>query len=304
MSRLAKNKTWLAPAKLNLFLHITGRRDDGYHNLQTVFQLLDYGDHLTFDVSTNGNIEMQTSIAGVADADNLIIRAARLLQKHTACRAGATINIDKVLPMGGGLGGGSSDAATTLLALNQLWCTGLSQSALAELGLQLGADIPVFVRGRSAWAEGVGEKLQPLTLPPRWYVVLNPGVHVDTGELFSHPQLTRDSAAITIRAFHSSNGLCNVFQPLVCELYPPVGQALDALSQVAIERNVTDQHGQIQKPHMTGTGASVFLACETESQAQNVLAGLFVASIDKAITRRGFIARGIDCMPHAVDEGC
>ena len=278
---------WLAPAKLNLFLHITGRRDDGYHLLQTVFQLLDYGDELSFDVGTSSEIRMDTPMDGVPDKENLIIRAASLLQHHTGCTQGALIRIDKKLPMGGGLGGGSSDAATTLLALNQLWQTNLPREQLANLGLQLGADVPVFIYGNSAWASGIGECLEPVSLEPQHYIVMNPGVHISTAELFSHPQLTRDCAAITIRRFHSGVGLCNVFQPLVCELYPPVRQALETLSQAAIRCEVRDKNGEYRSSLLTGTGACVFLACESKAQAQNVLAAL---PEDPAT----FIAKGMD----------
>ena len=254
--------------------------------LQTVFQLLDYGDELDFAISNDSSITMAVPVAGVPDSENLIIRAARLLQSHSGCQSGAVIGIDKRLPMGGGLGGGSSDAATTLTALNQLWGTGLSVDALAALGLQLGADVPVFVHGNTAWAEGVGENLQPLTLPERWYVVLNPGVHVSTAELFSHEELTRDCAAITIRRFHSGVGLRNVFQPLVSELYPAVREALTAVSQAAAQCEVRDARGEFVKARLTGTGACVFLACDSEARAQNVLSALSGF--------KGFIARGID----------
>ena len=282
-----RSATCLAPAKLNLFLHITGRREDGYHLLQTVFQLLDFGDELSCLVTHDGVVRMDSPMIGVPDDDNLIIRAAKLLKHHCNVEAGAVIGIDKKLPMGGGLGGGSSDAATTLLALNRLWQTGLSRDDLAHLGLQLGADVPVFVQGHTAWAEGVGEKLQPLSLPERWFVVINPGVHVVTAELFSHPQLTRDCAAITIRGFHDGVGLCNVFQPLVCELYPPVKAALNTLSQIAIELEVRAENGGQQSAQMTGTGACVFLGCESCRQAQNVLAAMPSGTA-------GFVARGID----------
>ncbi len=292
----ATNQTWLAPAKLNLFLHITGRRPDGYHSLQTVFQLLDFGDELSFEVTSDGVVAMRSPLAGLPDEDNLIIQSARLLKEHSGCQLGVTVDIKKNLPMGGGLGGGSSDAATTLRALNALWQTGLSLQQLAEIGLQLGADVPVFVHGRSAWAEGVGENLQAIDLPECWYAVVNPGVHVSTAELFSHPQLTRDCAAITIRGFHSGVGLCNVFQPLVSELYFPVCEALDALSLLAIECNVRDEHGAIQKPRLTGTGACVFLACDSQEQAQNVLAGLRSGLPDAS----GFVARGISSIQDTV----
>ena len=296
---------WLAPAKLNLFLHITGRRADGYHLLQTVFQLLDYGDELSFETTADGSISLATPMPGVDDDENLIVRAARLLQSHTQCFSGAKININKVLPMGGGLGGGSSDAATTLVALNCLWKTSLSVDALASLGLQLGADVPVFVRGQTAWAEGVGENLTPVELPEHWYVVVNPCVHVSNAELFSHPELTRDCAAITIRGFHEGVGLCNVFQPLVSELYPAVGLALDALSQSAISCNVRTADGEIRSPLMTGTGASVFLACDSYAQAQNVLSGLPIGQSDRSQFEDAvaFVAKGIDSI-YAVEPGC
>ncbi len=294
----AQSRIWLSPAKLNLFLHITGRRADGYHSLQTVFQLLDYGDELSFELTDTGVVAMQSPIAGVADEDNLIVRAARLLQQHCSCESGVTVRIKKILPMGGGLGGGSSNAATTLRALNELWQTGLSTRQLAELGLQLGADVPVFVQGRTAWAEGVGENLQPVTLPERWYVVVNPGVHVSTAELFSHPQLTRDCAAITIRGFHSGVGLCNVFQPLVSELYPPVKEALNALSRSATKHSIRDDHGEVQRPLLTGTGACVFLSCNSEAEARNVLTGLPRFGLpqphENMSVARCFVARGIN----------
>lgn len=277
---------WFAPAKLNLFLHITGRRADGYHLLQTVFQLLDYGDELSFEVTDDGILSMQSPMDGVPDSQNLIVRAAMLLQSRTGCTKGAVVGINKRLPMGGGLGGGSSDAATTLRALNELWQTGLEIDELAALGLELGADVPVFVRGCSSWADGVGENLQPVTLPERWFVVLNPGVHVSTADLFSHPQLTRDCAAITIRGFQSGVGLCNVFQPLVSELFPPVKLALDELSQAAIRCNVREEDGRVRSALLTGTGACVFLACDSNTQAQNVLSGLPAGTA-------AFVARGL-----------
>jgi len=268
------DNTWLAPAKLNLFLHIVGRREDGYHLLQTVFQLLDYGDTLEFNTNKTGELTLQPSLSGVSDDDNLILRAAKLLQRKTGTLLGAGISIDKLLPMGGGLGGGSSNAATTLTALNILWNTKVSQCELAQLGARLGADVPVFVWGKSAWAEGIGEKLQPISLPARWFVVVNPGVHISTAELFSHPRLTRDSATITIRGFHSGKGLSNAFQLLVVEQYPAVKTALDGLSLVAHKCEVKNSQGEVRKPLLTGTGACVFLACDSQSQAQNVLAAL------------------------------
>src|SRR5690606_15121104 len=190
-----------APAKLNLFLHILGRRPDGYHDLQTVFQLLDYGDELEFELRADGQLELSGSPPGVKPDDNLVIKAARRLQQATGSSLGASIHLHKKLPLGGGIGGGSSDAATTLLALNRLWKTALPPDELMALGRELGADVPVFVGGHSAWAEGVGEKLQTIELPQKTFVVLHPGCSVSTAQIFGHPELTRDSAAITVAAF-------------------------------------------------------------------------------------------------------
>ncbi|TVP89712.1 MAG: 4-(cytidine 5'-diphospho)-2-C-methyl-D-erythritol kinase, partial [Pseudomonadaceae bacterium] len=195
-----------APAKLNLFLHITGRRTDGYHTLQTLFQFLDYGDTLHFQPRRDGQIQLHTELEGVDPADNLILRAAKLLQPHCAQHGGADIRLDKRLPMGGGLGGGSSDAATTLLGLNQLWQCGLTLDQLAELGLQLGADVPVFVRGHAAWAEGVGEQLTPVDIEEPWYLVAIPDCNVSTAEVFSDQRLTRDTPPITLAAFREHGG--------------------------------------------------------------------------------------------------
>lgn len=251
---------WPAPAKLNLFLHITGRRSDGFHELQTIFQFLDVGDVLRFAVRSDGQISRVTEIAGVPEADDLVVRAARLLQAETGCAQGADIYLEKNLPMGGGLGGGSSDAATTLVALNQLWGLNLNEDRLAALGLQLGADVPVFVRGHAAWAEGVGEKLEPVTLPEPWYVVLVPGVAVSTAALFSDPQLTRDARPIKIRDYLSglaSGAVGNVFEPLVREKYREIDDALTQLSRYAPAR-------------LTGTGGCVFAAFDDEAQARKV----------------------------------
>lgn len=247
---------WPAPAKLNLFLHITGRRSDGYHELQTLFQFIDYGDELRFRVTDDGIVHRRETLAGVAEDVDLTVRAARLLQAETGCVQGVEIGIDKRLPMGGGLGGGSSDAATTLVALNDLWSLGLSEDELAALGLRLGADVPVFVRGRAAWAEGVGDKLEAVDLPEPWFVVLQPDAHVATAELFADPQLTRDLQPIKIRDYFAGGGQ-NVFEPLVRAAYPDVGAALDWLRARAVAR-------------MTGTGACVFAAFEREAQAREV----------------------------------
>lgn len=258
-----------SPAKLNLFLHITGRRSDGYHSLQTVFQLLDYGDTLYVGSNDSGELVLETAFPGVAHEDNLIVRAARALQAHTACTRGARLAIDKVLPMGGGLGGGSSNAATTLVALNALWDLKLSVDELAALGLGLGADVPVFVRGHSCWAEGVGEAIVPVELPERWYVVLVPPCQVGTKAVFGAPDLTRDSPLITMRDFLEGRAR-NDCEPVVRRRYPAVAEALDWLGQ----------HGEAR---MTGTGACVFAAFSNEDEARTIAAlrapggGLFVA---------------------------
>ena len=261
--------TYASPAKLNLFLHITGRRPDGYHALQTVFQLLDHGDTLHVSADDSGEIVLETGFPGVAHEDNLIVRAARKLAAHTGSTRGARLAIDKRLPMGGGLGGGSSNAATTLVALNELWQLGLSIDELADLGLSLGADVPVFVRGHSCWAEGVGERITPIELPERWYVVLVPDCHVGTRDVFTAPDLTRNTAPITMRAFLAGEGH-NDCEPVVRRRYPAVAQALDWLGQ----------HGDAR---LTGTGACVFAAFSNEDEARTIAAlrapgaGCFVA---------------------------
>ena len=247
-------KSWPAPAKLNLFLHITGRRDDGYHLLQTVFQFLDFGDELMFMPRQDGLIRRLSDVPGVPAEQDLVVRAARLLKQQAGPDAGVDIEINKRLPMGGGLGGGSSDAATTLVALNRIWSVGLSIEQLAALGLQLGADVPVFIHGQAAWAEGVGEVLIPVELPEVWFVVLIPPVNVSTAKVFSDPRLIRDCPAITIRDFLSGQG-GNVCEPLVREGWPEVDAAIRDLSEFAETR-------------MTGTGACVFAAFEEESKAQ------------------------------------
>lgn len=270
------SEAWPAPAKLNLFLHITGRREDGYHLLQTVFQFLDYGDTLTFHPTQDGRIRLLTPLSGVPQETDLTVRAATLLKEKTHCPLGIELQIDKRLPMGGGLGGGSSDAATTLVALNHLWNTGLSVDQLAEMGLQLGADVPVFVRGHAAWAEGVGEKLTPVTLPEPWFLVLIPPVHVDTSKIFSDPELTRDCHGITIRDFLGGHGE-NVCQPLVEKRYPAVAEAIDWL-------------GKYAKAVMTGTGACVFAAFETQTEARE--------TFEKRPTGwQGFVAKGLNRSP-------
>lgn len=249
---------WPAPAKLNLFLHIIGRREDGYHLLQTAFQFIDYCDWLEFRPCTESRIRYRSPLPGVALKHNLVYRAAKLLQQTMACRQGVEICLHKRLPMGGGLGGGSSDAATALVALNRLWRTGLSQEQLAQLGLELGADVPVFIYGRAAWAEGVGEQLQPLELVEPWYLVVTPPVQVATREIFTAPELTRDCKPIRISNFLKGEGQ-NVCQPVVCCRYPLVAQILDWLSQFSPAK-------------MTGTGSSVFAAFAEKQQALETLA--------------------------------
>lgn len=268
--------SWPAPAKLNLFLHITGRRADGYHLLQSVFQFLDYGDSLAFTLRSDGGIRRNDTLPGVAPEQDLIYRAARLLQEHTRCSRGADIALHKHLPMGGGLGGGSSDAATTLVALNQLWQLGLPQAELANLGLKLGADVPVFIHGEAAWAEGVGEQLTPIDLPEPWFVVIIPPIQVATGEIFNAPELTRDCPPITIRDFLSGCG-SNVCQPLVAKRYPAVAEALEWL-------------GQYGRSIMTGTGACVFAAFDARTQAEEVFR-------QRPSGWQGFVAQGKNRSP-------
>lgn len=267
----------LSPAKLNLFLHITGRRPDGYHTLQTLFQLLNYGDTLDFTPRSDDQLTLAPALPGVPLEDNLIIRAARLLQAHAKQPAGVDIHLQKRLPMGGGIGGGSSNAATTLVALNHLWQCGLSQSQLQALGLQLGADVPVFIFAQTAWAEGVGENLQAIEMPQNWFLVVQPDCHVSTAQIFSNKRLTRDTLAIKVAAF-LERGAKNDCQGLVRELYPEVNQALSWFEQEGI-------HAQ-----MTGTGACVFAQFTTADEAQQVLQRL-----PKQLP--GFIAQGVNQSP-------
>ncbi|MGA7800024.1 MAG: 4-(cytidine 5'-diphospho)-2-C-methyl-D-erythritol kinase [Gammaproteobacteria bacterium] len=256
-STSAAGESWPAPAKLNLFLQVIGRRVDGYHELQTVFQFLDYGDDLHFTVSEAGPVRRLQALAGVPEDVDLTVRAARLLKQTSGCPMGVTIELRKRLPAGGGLGGGSSDAATTLVALNRLWRLGLSEDHLARLGLSLGADVPVFVRGAAAWAEGVGERLTPIALPEPWFVVIAPAVTVSTADVFSDPELTRDSAPITISDFFADGGR-NDCEAVVRRRHPEVAQALDRLSQWAPAR-------------LTGTGGCVFAAFAGRADAEAVL---------------------------------
>jgi 4-diphosphocytidyl-2-C-methyl-D-erythritol kinase len=253
---------WPAPAKLNLFLRITGRRADGYHELQTVFRLLDWGDSIRLRVRDDGQvIRHGQSVAGVAEADDLAVRAARLLQSAVNSRQGADIIIEKRIPSGGGFGGGSSDAATVLVALNRLWGAGLDVEQLADLGLQLGADVPVFVHGENAWAEGVGERLEPIALPPAWYLLADPGVHAPTAALFQATELTRNAAPATISDFVSGTGLGNAFEPVLRAREPAVEAVFAALAQVGTAR-------------LTGSGSGCFVEFATREAAEAALAAL------------------------------
>lgn len=269
-----------APAKLNLFLHITGRREDGYHLLQTVFQFVDYADEIHCRLRQDGQVIRTSELRGVSAEQDLVVRAARLLQEKAGCSLGAEINVTKRLPMGGGLGGGSSDAATVLLALNKLWQLQLPLDELADLGLQLGADVPVFVRGHACWAEGVGEKITAVNPAEPWYVVLSPAVEVSTAKLFSNPALTRDCSVRKIRDLETGcdqSDLINVFEPLVRELYPQVDQAMDFIAGFT-------------EAKLTGTGACVFGAFEKEDDARAVFA-------QRPEGLAGFVAKGLNQSP-------
>ncbi|MGR8997784.1 MAG: 4-(cytidine 5'-diphospho)-2-C-methyl-D-erythritol kinase [Gammaproteobacteria bacterium] len=244
---------WPAPAKLNLMLRIVGQRPDGYHLLQTVFQFIELCDWITFHPVGNGRVSLQKPIPGVAEADDLTVRAANLLKAETGCESGVRIEVEKNLPMGGGLGGGSSDAATTLVVLNELWGLQLSREKLMELGLTLGADVPVFVYGYSSWAEGVGEKLEKLGIQESWVVVIKPECHVNTKEIFSAKNLTRDSKSIKIADFIAGQHQNDCIE-VVCQLYPIVKDALVDLSTFSEAR-------------LTGTGACVFAQFDSESAA-------------------------------------
>lgn len=267
----------LSPAKLNLFLHITGRRADGYHNLQTLFQLLDYGDSLTFTLRDQNTITLTPELAGVAFEDNLIIKAARLLEPHKKLPLGVDIQLEKRLPMGGGIGGGSSNAATTLVALNQLWQCDLNKAELQALGLQLGADVPVFVGAKTAWAEGVGEALQPIELPEQWFLIVQPDCHVSTAQIFSHKDLTRDTPAIKVAAFLEQGGK-NDCQALVRKLYSQVDEALNWLEKFT------------HNAQMTGTGACVFAPFGSVEEALQVQ-----AKLPKNLP--SFVAKGVNQSP-------
>jgi 4-diphosphocytidyl-2-C-methyl-D-erythritol kinase len=271
-----------APAKLNLFLHVVGRRSDGYHLLQSVFRLIDLGDALRFAPRTDGRIARAAPLAGVPEERDLCLRAARLLQEASGASLGVEITLDKRLPMGGGLGGGSSDAATVLLALNRLWRLEWPRERLQALGLELGADVPFFIHGRNAFVEGVGERLQALNLPPAWYLVVAPPASVPTAEIFAAPDLTRDTKAIKMVDFSAGWGAGGLFgrndlEAVVCERYPAVARALAWLRQHAEAR-------------MTGSGACVFAPFAAEQDARAVL-----ARMPEGMT--GWVAQGLDEHP-------
>ncbi|MBC3229961.1 4-(cytidine 5'-diphospho)-2-C-methyl-D-erythritol kinase [Serratia fonticola] len=280
---------WPSPAKLNLFLYITGRRADGYHQLQTLFQFLDYGDTLTIVPRQDDQILLLTPVEGVPDEQNLIVRAARLLQQHCTTHSiatlprGADISIDKRLPMGGGLGGGSSNAATVLVALNELWQCGLSDDQLADMGLTLGADVPVFVRGHAAFAEGIGEQLQPANPAEKWYLVAHPGVSIPTPVIFADAELKRDTPVRPLNALLQAP-YANDCEPIARKRFREVEQLLSWLLQYAPSR-------------LTGTGACVFAEFDSEPAALQVLN-------QAPAWLRGFVARGVNVSPlHRIRSG-
>lgn len=266
----------LAPAKLNLFLHITGRRDDGYHLLQTVFQFLDYCDDIEITLRDDGQIKRLAGLDSVKAEDDLVVRAATLLKAHTGSSLGSDITVDKKLPVGGGLGGGSSDAAAILVGLNVLWDCQLTIDDLAALGLQLGADVPVFVRGYAAWAEGIGELLTPVDLPEDWFVVIHPNVFVSTPELFSEKALTRDCEPIRMTRFLEGQSR-NVFEPVVRTKHQDIAEAIDWLSEFSPAR-------------LTGSGSCIFAKFPEKNVAQGVLNEL-------PSRWHGFVAKGLNKSP-------
>jgi 4-diphosphocytidyl-2-C-methyl-D-erythritol kinase len=247
-----------SPAKINLFLHIVGKRSDGYHNLQTVFQFLTLQDTLRFDLNVDQSVILESQLPGVEPADNLIIKAAHLLKNKTGCTKGARIQLEKRIPMGSGLGGGSSNAATTLIALNRLWQLNLNTAELLSLGRQLGADVGIFIYGHAAFAEGIGDEFTAIEPPTPWYVILVPAVHVSTIDMYKHPQLIRDTPKISVEDYLSHHHCHNDFSPLVCREYPAIADALHWLAQFG-------------PAHLTGSGAGLFLPCANERQAQDIV---------------------------------
>lgn len=285
MAFMRTEHTFLAPAKINLFLHITGRRADGYHTLQSVFQLLDFYDTLHLSVRDDNEVVHLNPLPNVPAETDLCVRAARAIQQATGCQLGVNIRLEKRIPMGGGLGGGSSDAATMLLALNQLWSLHLSRQQLMQIGLTLGADVPVFIFGQTAWAEGVGEQLTAIELPANMqsqtYLVLTPNENVATAQIFANSRLTRDTKPLKIADFSSqanSNVFRNDLEKVVCEEFPSVATTLKWLNQ----------HGQAR---MSGSGASVFVSVNSEQEAVELLA-------KKPTNTSGFVAKGIQYHPH------
>ncbi len=276
---LVTRLTCPAPAKLNLFLHVVGQREDGYHLLQTVFRLVDFADQLHFALRTDGVVKLHTPTPGVPEDKDLCVRAARLLQQESGISLGVDIFLEKRIPMGGGLGGGSSDAATTLLALNRLWGLGWQRGRLIKLGLRLGADVPVFIFGENAFAEGIGEKLSPIVLPPAWYLILTPPVHVPTAQVFTSKELTRNTIPIKIPPFSVEHGH-NDLEPVVCRSYPEVARYLEWLKQL----------GNPRMAAMTGSGACVFAEFATEPAARAAF-----AQVPSGMS--GFVAQGLDRHP-------
>ena len=290
--------SFACPAKLNLFLRVIARRSDGYHWLQSAFRLIDYGDTLAIEVNASGRIKRHNPLPGIAPEDDLCVRAAHLLQQQTGCRYGATLRLEKRLPIGGGLGGGSSNAATTLMALNHLWDLNLSTRELQQLGLKLGADVPVFIFGRDAWAQGIGEILQPIQLPYCWYLVLVPPIQVSTAEIFGALDLTSHSEASIISRFtplSAEVGLSDVdpllmgndLQAVVCKRYPVVATYLDYLNAY-------------QPAMMTGSGACVFSAFNTQQQANTAMAQIAAKLPSGA---RAFVAKSLDKHPLLAADG-
>ena len=273
-------QTFPAPAKLNLLLHIVGKRPDGYHLLETVFRFIDFNDTVSLALRDDGRIVLETPTAGVDPEQDLTVRAARLLQAHAACELGVAIRLEKKIPMGGGLGGGSSDAATVLLALNRMWGLNLSREVLQELGLKLGADVPVFIFGRSALATGVGEKLNEIKLKPAWYVVIHPQVHVPTSKIFqnfSQQVLTEVGVVGIMRILETTQQRRNDLQNVVSNMYPAVNEVLTELRKYG-------------SPLMTGSGSCVFLECQSKDEADKVYQAV-------SIKHKGFLAKGLDVHP-------
>jgi len=275
-----------APAKLNLFLHIIGRRDDGYHLLQTIFQFLDYSDEITLSLCADSKIQRIKGLEHIPQESDLCVRAAKLLQEKTNCSLGVDLSINKILPIGGGIGGGSSDAATVLLGLNKLWNCQLSTQELADIGLSLGADVPVFIHGFSAWAEGIGENLIPIDLPEKWFLLVYPKVFSSTAEIFADQGLTRDCEPIRIARFLKGSGIeeklekvSNVFEPVVRNRYQEIADALDWLSHFS-------------KARLTGTGSCLFASFDSESSARQVL-----SQLPKERQWQAFVAKGVNVSP-------